>query len=126
MQVSTFSAEFEAVPVPHKLSQRLKPGVAEELAAAYRAGATTTELAPLFGISHASVLRLLAEQGVTMRMQGLSESGVQIAIELYGEGLSVAAIGTKLGVAPQTAWRALRKAGVKMRPVGGSRPRKRS
>ncbi len=113
------------LPQIHKLSQRLPPAVAEELAAAYRAGAHTTELAPRFRLSHGSVLRLLAEQGVTMRRQGLSEGDAQTAMRMYeAEGLSLSEIGTRFGVWPQTVRRALIKAGVKMRPKGGSRSRK--
>ncbi len=125
LQVRKVEDETTSLPQVHKLSQRLAPGVAEELAEAYRVGASTTELGPRFGLSHGSVLRLLAEQGVEMRRQGLSESDARTAARMYqDEGLSLAEIGTQFGVWPGTVRRALLKAGVWMRPAGGSRPRK--
>lgn len=115
------------LPPVHKLSQRLGLDVGPMLADAYRGGATTTELRERFGLSQGSVLRLLAEQGVTMRRQGLSESDVRTAARMYEtDQLSLAEIGTQFGVWPGTVRRALIKAGVRMRPAGGSKPRRRS
>lgn len=113
----------EAAPLPRvfKVSQRLTAEAEGELAEAYRAGATTTELRRRYGLSQGSVLRLLAEQGVEMRQQGLCEADVPVAAKLYVAGWTLAQLGTKYGVSPNAVRRKLMEAGVRMRPRGGKR-----
>jgi hypothetical protein len=114
-----------APPLPprpsFKLAQRLAPTVVDELVAGYEAGRTTNELVAQYSVSHGSVVRLLHKRGVDMRNQGLSVEQVEQAVQLYRVGWSVARIGDLFGVDGTTAWTALKKVGVQMRPRRGGR-----
>jgi len=50
-----------------------------------------------------------------MRTRGLDEDGVARAVRLYGQGLSVAAVGEQLNVDGKTVWAALRREGAQLR-----------
>jgi hypothetical protein len=76
----------------------------------------TTQLTVKYGISKASVLRLLHEAGAEMRRQPFSEQEIDKAVHLYVSGMSVAAIGSRLEAHPSKVWRALRARGVALRP----------
>ena len=104
-------------PQRFKLEQRLDASIPAQIVADYGAGMPTTQLTLKYGLSKASVLRLLHEAGTEMRRrQPFSEQKVDEAIRLYASGLSVAAIGSRLGVHPTTMWRTLRARGVVLRP----------
>ena len=83
--------------------------------AGYRAGQTVYELAARFGIHRVTVSTHLHRTGVTLRRQGLDDDGIQQAVGLYGQGWSVARIGTRLGVDGTTVWTALKAQGLRMR-----------
>ena len=103
-------------PQRFKLDQRLDASVPAKVVADYEAGMPTTELTGKYDLSKASVLRLLHEAGVQIRRQPFSQQAVDEAVRLYGSGLSVAAIGLRLGAHPGKVWRALRARSVVMRP----------
>lgn len=103
-------------PPRHKLEQRLHASVAAEVVADYEAGMPTTKLTGKYGLGKSSVLRLLRDADVEMRRQPLSEPEVDEAVRLYASGLSVAAVGLRIGANPSTVWRALRARGVALRP----------
>ena len=103
-------------PQRYKLDQRLDASVAAEVVADYEAGMPTTHLTVKYGLSKASVLRLLHEAGAEMRRQPFSDEEVNEAARLYASGLSVAAIGLRLGAHPSKVWRALKARGVPLRP----------
>ncbi len=91
------------LPYVHKLSQRpsmdtLGPALAE----AYRDGASVSVLRQQFRLSQGSILKLLAEHGVEMRQQGLSEEQIPTAVALYQEGQTIVQVAKRFGVAPQT------------------------
>ncbi len=110
----------EPTPLPkiHKLEQRLSPTVGIDMAAAYRAGASTPELRRRFGLSQSSVLKLLAEHGVEMRFQGLSDEDVPEAVRRYEAGQTLVQLGEWFKVSPNAVRRVLMREGVKMRPKG--------
>jgi hypothetical protein len=81
------------------------------LVADYEAGVPTTELTTRYGLAKGTVLRLLEEAGIAMRRQGLSKGVAEQARLLYESGLSVAAVGERLGQAPTSMARALRRLG---------------
>jgi hypothetical protein len=114
-----------APPLPprpsFKLTQRLSPAVIGQLIIDYEAGRTIDELVPQYTLSHGSVVRLLHEHGVAMRNQGLSAEQIAQAAQLYRSGLSVAKIGKLFEVDGTTAWTALKRAGIQMRPRRGGR-----
>jgi len=90
-----------------------------DLVVRYRAGASANDLAAQFKIHRRTVSAHLHNHGVTMRGQSLAEAQVSLAINLYGQGLSVAQIGTRLSVNGGTVWLALRASGVQMRDTHG-------
>ena len=99
----------------HKLDSRVDGELIARLVAEYEAGTPSTQLMGMFGLSKASVLKLLREAGVEIRRQGLDEAGIQAAIQLYRSGLSLKIVGAQLGVDGETVRLVLRKAGVSRR-----------
>lgn len=100
----------------YKLDQRLDASVPAQMVADYEAGTPTTQLTGKYGLSKASVLRLLHEAGTEMRRQPFTEQELDEAVRLYASGLSTAAIGAQLEAHPSKVWRALRDQGVALRP----------
>jgi hypothetical protein len=109
-------SESRSRPPRYKLDQRLDASVPAQVVADYKAGAPTTQLTGKYGLSKASVLRLLHEAGVEMRRQPFSKQDVDEAVRLYASGLSVAAIGSRLDAHPSKVWRALKARSVVLRP----------
>ncbi|KAB1150719.1 hypothetical protein F7R91_01700 [Streptomyces luteolifulvus] len=95
--------------------KRLKPAQVEELVEAYKAGATTYQLADRFGIKRQTVSDILKRNGVTPRWRRLTEANVDEAERLYATGLSTARVADRLKVDPETVRLRLRKRGVQMR-----------
>lgn len=101
---------------PYPLDLRLDPVTVASLVADYQDGWQTTDLTGRYGLSKASVLKLPRDEGVTMRRQGLSPEQTEQARRLYESGLSLAAVGDRLGFWPTSVSNALRKSGVELRP----------
>lgn len=72
-----------------------------------------------YHLGKGTVLRLLREHGVQLRNQRMTAAEIEQAIQLYGQGLSLAAVGAKLGYDHGTIWRALKGAGVPRRDSHG-------
>jgi lambda repressor-like predicted transcriptional regulator len=102
----------------------LKPTQVRELVEAYRAGATLRELSALFGLHEHTVSAHLERHGTERRVSRakLSIADIEQASELYGSGLSWAAIGERFDVDPKTIGTWLKRAGVPMRPRKGGPP----
>jgi orotate phosphoribosyltransferase-like protein len=114
----------KALPAPKSLSRRLEKHVVADIARAYEAGASSTELAQEFGVSRTGVLNLLRESGVKVRTRRtLTEAEVDTAERLYGEGWILREIGQDLGVSRDCVRLALLKRGVKLRVGLGARKR---
>jgi transposase len=95
-----------------------------ELINAYKQQSSINQLAQRFGIHRATVTALLGRHGVERRRAGLAPTEISAAARLYCQGWSLARLGSKYTVDPATVWRALRAAGVAMRPpsrVGAGR-----
>jgi hypothetical protein len=76
-----------------------------------------------YQLGRGTVLQLLAEAGVTMRHQGLSEQETAEAASLYASGLSVVTVADRLARPMSTVYLALKRAGVVMRcPHDGGQP----
>jgi hypothetical protein len=108
----------------HRIDGRLSAETIAELVQAYRDGASTPALERRYGLGHASVISILHRHGVTMRNQGLAESDIRIAAELYRSGKTLAQLGERFGVSPNAVRRAMVSAGVVMRARGGSKARR--
>ena len=80
------------------------------------------DLAHKFGIHRVTVSRLLRLEGVELRIRGLTADEIDVAVELYGQGESLARIGEHFDVDHGTVWRQVRRRGVNMRDTHG-RPR---
>jgi len=106
---------------PTRRVHRLSPSEVEELILARRAGAEIRDLAARFGVHRSTVLEHLrrAEEphrpwaGRTLDAEGLEE-----AAGLYQSGLSLRAVGERLGVDRRYLQRVFREAGVEIRPAG--------
>ncbi|MFI2116328.1 helix-turn-helix domain-containing protein [Streptomyces rubiginosohelvolus] len=112
----------EVLPVKREPKQvrragrRLKDAQAAELVEAYKAGATTYQLAERFGVKRQTVSAILKRNGVTPRWRRLTEANVDEAEQLYvHQGMSAARIADRLRVDPETVRLRLRKRGVQMR-----------
>ncbi|MEV0357684.1 helix-turn-helix domain-containing protein [Nocardia sp. NPDC050697] len=104
-------------PRTFRLDKRVSPETVAELVAAYVGGTPTPELCKRYNISEGGILKLLKEQGVAMRRQGLSASQIDQAVRLYADGNSLRAISAQLGSSSSTVRDALLARGVTMRPA---------
>lgn len=100
---------------PRRISRRLSQENIAQLCADYHAGVTTRQLSDNYGIGKTTVTRLLRENGIQLRHQGLDATQISRAVELYQSGASVAQLASKLGVHASSAYDALRAAGVAFR-----------
>ena len=63
------------------------------------------------------MIRHLVRAGIELSRRGLTDEQVQIAAELYVDGLTLAEVGERLGVSEGTIWTCLRRQGVARRPA---------
>jgi transposase-like protein len=92
----------------------------QDLLASYTGGSTIVELAAQFDISRTTVSKHLRQHGVSIRLKGLGDKEIALAIDLYRSGLSVARVAERVGCAPNTFRAELLAAGVKMRDTHGN------
>lgn len=126
-QIARFRQLAQMAPNPrppsimsHKqIQHRIGPEAEGKLAEDYLDGATVYQLAESYEINRRTVSVILERQGVARRYQGLSQPEIEQAVELYGEGWSLARIGSVLGVCDSTVLNTLRRAGVRMRDCQG-------
>jgi len=110
----------QTIPDPPKaIARRLSPKTIDELCQSYLAGAKCSELAGHYGICKTSVQNLLRHEGIQLRRQSLTADQVAEVIVLYELGHSLMTIGTRLELVPSTVYRALKKAGVRLRDPQG-------
>ena len=87
----------------------------------YQSGISTNKLMTIYSLSKTSVLKLLRQNGVTMRRQPPTTDQVKRTVALYSSGKSLAAIEEELDVPRESLRRALLDDGVQLRPRGGSK-----
>ena len=80
------------------------------------------DLAAMFGLSRTAVMATLTRLGAESR-RGIVDRRVEEASTLYAQGWSLAQIGQRYGVYPSTVRDALLRAGARMRPRPGTRPK---
>jgi hypothetical protein len=85
----------------------------------YGAGETTQQIGNRYGISKTRVAKVLCEQGVAIRRQGLNDEQANEAAKLYAAGRSLAWLGVRYDVSHATIAAALRRRGVHLRPRPG-------
>jgi transposase-like protein len=87
-----------------------------ELIKVYEQQVPVKDLAQRFGIHRATVTVLLQRHGVELRKLRLPPTGIPMVADLYRQGWSLVQLGARFGVDSSSVWRALRDAGVTMRP----------
>ncbi len=101
------------------IQRRLGPDEVTELVDAYRQGVPVEELAASFRINRTTVLGHVRRHGVPKRdRRALRQDDVERAVKLYPEGRSADWVAAELWVVPSTVRRALKDAGVTLRPRG--------
>lgn len=109
-----------------KQQHRLTDNEQVNLVAAYNAGRTVQQLAEQFCTSRQTVSSVLNKHGIPRGRRTISADEISIASQLYKDGLSLARIGKRLEMDAGTIHDALRKVGIKMRPVGTNQWRART
>jgi Mor family transcriptional regulator len=104
---------------PLRSKRFLIPTDIDDIVHRYDAGETTEQIGARYGISKTRVARVLREQGVTIRRQGLTEERLTEAAELYAAGRSLAWLGARYEVSHTTVAAALRRQGMQLRPRPG-------
>ena len=110
-----------ARPRVHTITKRLDQATVVQLLADHQAGVSTTQLTATYHLGKGTVLRLLHSHGVPPRRQPLTEAEIQQAIQLYGQGQSLAAVGRQLGCDHSVIRSVLERAGVPRRQGHGRR-----
>lgn len=106
-----------AIATDARDNRMLSPDEVAELVEAYRRGATERSLAERFRAHRHTISRHLQQAGIAKRpMTKMTEQLVARAQELYEAGWGTPKIGRELGVNASTVGKALKRAGVRMRP----------
>lgn len=106
--------------------KRYRHGNDEEMAALYAQGMTTYEIGERFGVSPTPVTAALKRQGVQLRRGGKPTRWMGTAgqcaevVRLYGEGVSVADISSRLGCRSTHITEALEAVGIARKPHGAA------
>lgn len=99
----------------------ISPGVRAEMVTRYEAGATVRELAAWSGAHRETVVRHLVRAGVERLRLGLDGDESAKARQLYLDGLTLAEIAVRYGVAASTVRSCLLRQGVVLRPAARRR-----
>lgn len=87
----------------------------QEVIEMYRAGRTTRQIAKATGAHRRTIANRLKLAGIKLRRGKISQGEVAKLIRLYESDLSMAAIGERLNLDPQTVLNYLRKASLETR-----------
>ena len=101
--------------------RRLSATDIDDLVAAYRAGATISQLAVKFSIHRTTVAGHLDRHGVPHHneQRAWDDELLTQAAELYASGLSLAGVADQFGIDAQTVANRFQRAGVAVRPRRG-------
>lgn len=114
--------ESKSLPKAHALSMRLTKQQKADAVAAYEAGASTREIAAVWGVSKSGINRLLVESGQRVRPRTkLTPEQIVEAGRLYESGLLLREIGARFGVSRDCVRIALKARGIALRPGLGAR-----
>jgi DNA-binding NarL/FixJ family response regulator len=104
---------------PKQVHRRLSPTEVDDLVTQYQAGETVKYLAARHNIHRYTVSSILDRQHVPRRRSGIPSERLHEVVSAYLAGASLAVIGAEMFVDPATVSRALRQAGVSIRPRRG-------
>ena len=111
-----------AQDVPKPRSKRLLTAQnVTDIVHRYEASETTQQIGNHYGISKTRVATVLRNQGVTIRLHGLTVDQVTEATTLYAADKSLAWLGVRYNVSHTTIATALRRHGVQLRARPGWR-----
>lgn len=99
----------------HKLSLRISDDMTDEIARRYEAGESMPALARSFGLGKGTVVKVLHEAGVSIRRRGLTPAQVIEAKRLYAPGLSLEAVGRRIGANHSSVGTAMQREGIALR-----------
>ena len=107
-------------PQRHKLDHRIDGELVARVVAEYEAGTPTTQLTRMFSLGKGSILKILREAGVELRLPRMSAAELELARQLYESGLSLVDVSKQLGrPGHSTVYQALKRSGVRMRDSHG-------
>lgn len=111
----------QAVPrnLPHRLDRKVSPETTALLIADYGSGTPSTQITKVYGLGKGSVLKLLKEEEIQMRNQGLSGDDLEEAAALYKDGWSLPRGAEKFGCNIGSVRKEFRTHGVQIRPPNG-------
>ncbi len=111
--------DYERTGPIRQRQKRLSEAQALLMANKYKNGETVYQLAREFGISRHTVSERLKKAGVAMRGQSPGVEIVDSMVFLYESGLSLEAVGNRVGASPGTVRRYLITLGIRMRDSHG-------
>ncbi|MBF6171303.1 hypothetical protein [Nocardia blacklockiae] len=106
-------------PHRHALKRRVSQDERTQIVAKYEGGTSSNQLVADHKLAKGTILKILREDGASMRRQGLTEQQVADAADFYRAGRSLAWIGDKLGFSPTTVGKALTSSDVMLRDPHG-------
>jgi len=106
--------------VSRSLRRRLEPAQVKRIVTEYESGATTPSLCETYGLSKTGILRLLRDEGASLRRQALTSDQVEVARAMYEHGHPIATIASRLDTSYNNVRQRLIREGVQLRPRGGS------
>jgi DNA-directed RNA polymerase specialized sigma24 family protein len=115
---STNTHDERSGPIRQR-QRRLSAVQAQQMTTRYLEGATIYELAAEFDICRSKVSEWLKKNGVKMRLQAPADQQISEMVRLYESGLSLAAVGKKVGMSVGTVKRYVVEYGVHMRDTHG-------
>jgi DNA-directed RNA polymerase specialized sigma24 family protein len=115
---STNTHDERSGPIRQR-QRRLSDVQVQQMTTRYLEGATVYELAVEFDICRSKVSERLKENGVRMRLRSPSNQEICEMVRLYESGLSLAAVGKKVGKSVGTVKRYVLECGVQSRDTHG-------
>lgn len=103
---------------PRRRARHLRTDEVELIVSRYLFVRNIRTVAREFQISRTTVARILTERGIDASRR-MTDAQISVAVELYSQGLSSAAIGERLGFDNHTILNAVRRHGVSIRPRSG-------
>jgi len=97
---------------PRRFRQTLDSREINDLADAYKAGASINDLAAQFGIDRSTILNHLNAMDIPRRYPALDPDQCEEVCRLYREGLNSTEIGQMFDVSADTVLRVIRKNGI--------------
>jgi len=102
----------------HRLSARLNAELIDNVIQRYESGESARSLATEIGIAPSALLRLFRERNVTVQPRFVTPEQGQAMAKDYTAGMTVVQLEAKYRFSHNAVLRALRNAGVEMRPTG--------